>query len=54
MEKELGRLTKDGIMTPVRHSEWSSTIVVVQKTDGRVRICGDYKVSVNPVLDVYQ
>ena len=54
MEKELDRLTKDGIMTPVMHSEWASPIVVVPKTDGRVRICGDYKVSVNPMLDVDQ
>ena len=54
VEKELDRLTKDGIMTPVMHSEWASPIVVVPKTDGRVRICGDYKVSVNPVLDADQ
>ena len=54
VEKELDRLTKDGIMAPVMHSEWASPIVVVPKTDGRVRICGDYKVSVNPVLDVDQ
>ncbi len=54
VEKELDRLTKDDIMTPVMHSEWASLIVVVPKTDGRVRICGDYKVSVKPVLDVDQ
>eukprot|EP00795_Rhopilema_esculentum_P009037 gene9037-16680_t len=54
VEKELNRLTKDGIMAPVMHSDWASPIVVVQKTDGRGRICGDYKVSVNPVLDVDQ
>ena len=54
VEKELDRLTKDGIMTPMMHSEWASPIVVVPKTDGRVRICVDYKVSVNPVLDVDQ
>eukprot|EP00795_Rhopilema_esculentum_P017020 gene17020-8525_t len=54
VEKELNRLTKDGIMAPVMHSDWASPIVVVQKIDGRVRICGDYKVSVNPVLDVDQ
>lgn len=54
VEKERDRLTKDGIMTPVMHSQWESPIVVVPKTDGRVRICGDYKVSVNSVLDVDQ
>ena len=31
VEKELNRLTKDGIMTPVMHSEWASPIVVVQR-----------------------
>ena len=31
VEKELARLTKDGIMTPVMPSEWASPIVVVQK-----------------------
>ena len=54
VEKELDCLTKDSSMTPVMHSEWASPIVVVQKTDGRVRSCGEYKVSVNQVLDVDQ
>ena len=31
VEKELDRLAKDSIMTPVMHSEWASPIVVVQK-----------------------
>ncbi len=54
VEKELDRLIKDGIVTTVMHSELASPIVVVQKTDGRFIICGDYNVSVNPVLDVDQ
>ncbi|XP_042150012.1 uncharacterized protein K02A2.6-like, partial [Ixodes scapularis] len=47
--QELQRLQRDGIICPVRTSEWAAPIVPVLKHDGRVRICGDFKVTVNPV-----
>ena len=54
VEAELERLETQGVLEKVTHSDWASHIVVVPKKDGRTRICGDYKVSLNPVLDIDQ
>ena len=55
VEQELDRLQNDGIISPVEFSEWAAPIVPVVKQDGSVRICGDYKCTVNQVskLDNY-
>ena len=55
VEQELERLQKEGVITPVQFSDWAAPIVPVIKADGNVRICGDYKVTVNRVskLDAY-
>ena len=47
VEKELARLQALGVIQPVRFSDWAAPIVPVLKSDGRVRICGDYKVTIN-------
>ena len=52
--KELDRLTRAGILEKVSHSDWASPIVTVPKKDGSYRICGDYKVTVNPLLETDQ
>ena len=50
---ELDRLTNEG--EKVSSSQWASPIVVVNIPEGNIRICADFKVSLNPVLvnDVY-
>ena len=47
--EELEKLKKDGIIEEVQQggSAWASPIVVVKKGNGKIRICGDYKVGVN-------
>ena len=36
----------------VTYSEWATPIVAVPKSDGTVRICGDFKVTLNGALEV--
>lgn len=54
VEKELKRMEEEGIIEPVEVSEWATPIVSVPKTDGSVRVCGDYKGTVNPAIQTEQ
>ena len=50
IEEELKRLEEKGIVK-VSHSEQAPPIVLVPKKDYKVRVCGDYKVTINQNLD---
>ena len=52
MEDELDWLQTLGLIQPIQFSEWAAPIVPAMKGDGRVRICGDYKVTVNKAAKV--
>ncbi|XP_064395566.1 uncharacterized protein K02A2.6-like [Halichondria panicea] len=47
LEKELDQLQSLGVIKPVQFSEWATPVVPVNKDNGRVRLCGDYKVTLN-------
>ena len=51
VERELERQITSGVLKPVKSSAWATPIVVVPKANGDIRICGDYKVTVNPCLE---
>ena len=54
IEDEIDRLEREGILEKVTHSEWATPIVAVPKPDGRVRLCGDFKVTLNQSLNIDQ
>ena len=54
IDDELDRLEREGILEKVTHSEWATPIVAVPKPDGSVRLCSDFKVTVNQSLSVDQ
>ena len=49
-EAEIDQMAKDSILKSVPYSKWASPIMIVWKSDGTIRICADYKCTVNPVI----
>ncbi|XP_046424706.1 uncharacterized protein K02A2.6-like [Neodiprion fabricii] len=52
VENELARLQQLAIISPVEYSDWGTPIVPVLKSNGTLRLCGDYKVTLNKYLEV--
>ena len=52
VEKELERLEKLGVIEAIQFSEWAAPVVPVVKCDGSIRLCGDYKLTVNRVANL--
>lgn len=56
IHSEIDSLATEGIIEPVEFADWAAPIVPVITPDGKIRICGDYKIiTVNQVakLDKY-
>ena len=54
VEAEIWRMEDAGVLTRVQWSEWATPVVPVVKPNGKVRLCGDFKVTLNPQLHVDQ
>ena len=52
VDQALEKLVSDGILAAVQFSEWAAPIVPVVKRHGSIRVCGDYKLTVNQVAQV--
>ena len=55
VESEIERLIMIGVLKPVQFSDWAAPVVPVLKHDGSVRLCGDYKLTINQeaLMDTY-
>ena len=54
VDAELDRMQAENFITPVDTSKWATPLVCVPKTDGSVRLCGDYKITVNRCIHTDQ
>lgn len=45
--EELDRLVSEGVLSPVASSEWATPLVPVVKRNGGIRLCADFKVTLN-------
>lgn len=52
VSKELDRLIEAELLVPVESSYWATPIVPVVKPDKSIRLCGDYKITLNKYLEV--
>ncbi|XP_058023914.1 uncharacterized protein K02A2.6-like [Ahaetulla prasina] len=50
VDLEIDRLIAQGVLEQVEHSPWETPIVVPIKQDGSIRICADYKGTINRAL----
>ncbi|XP_058023862.1 uncharacterized protein K02A2.6-like, partial [Ahaetulla prasina] len=50
IDREIDKLISQGILVPVDHTKWETPIVTPVKPDGSVRICADYKATLNKAL----
>jgi hypothetical protein len=51
VDKEIDHLQREGVIEKVTNSPWAAPIVPVVKPNGSIRLCGDYKVTLNKYAD---
>nr|XP_050033065.1 uncharacterized protein K02A2.6-like [Dermacentor andersoni] len=51
---EIDRLVQDGVLSPISISNWATPVVPVAKKNGDIRLCGDFKLTVNPASHLEQ
>lgn len=52
VKEEINRLLENKRIAPIEYSEWGTPVVPVLKPDGTVRLCGDYRITINRYLKI--
>ena len=52
VQNELDKLENEGIIRKVATSDWAAPLVPVIKPSGKLRLCGDYKMTVNREINL--
>ncbi|XP_026529758.1 uncharacterized protein K02A2.6-like, partial [Notechis scutatus] len=50
IDEQLDKLIAQGVLEPIDHAHWETPIVTPIKPDGSIRICGDYRATLNHAL----
>lgn len=50
VDEEIERICTPGVITRTGQSEWGTTIVSVLELNGTIRLCANYKVTLNKVI----
>jgi len=44
-------MQKEGILGLVEKSDWATPLVIVLKSNGKIGVCGDFKVTINQCVE---
>lgn len=50
VDTEIDRLCQQGVITKIDNSEWGTPVVPIVKPNGSIRLCADYKVTLNKII----
>ncbi|XP_053605087.1 uncharacterized protein K02A2.6-like [Plodia interpunctella] len=51
VEKEIDRLENEGVLRPTSFANWATPVVPIIKKSGEIRLCGDYRSTVNEATE---
>ncbi len=52
VNQQLSKMIEEGVVKKTNFSDWATPLVLVKKADGSIRVCGDFKSTVNAQLQI--